>query len=333
MTGIEELLTRDIAAVTRGIIVTDSELLEARRAVNERIARQRSRGRLSAAVAAAAAVVVLGAAGLGAFLVLGDDDDKASQPSNPGPEIIDPDADYLTGKAPTPQILKGLWRLDNGEVLVKFDDNGTVSFDEQGTVFSRPVTSGTYTIAGNVITVTTTNDAQANCVGTTYALRAVLDNDSNLRFIPSPATPGPCAPLPVGRGALEHVLPAGPAVTGLVFSGDPGWGPLTVKESLYGVWTAERGGYVLEIDANGAYYVANETAEPVDRGTWSLNGRDLTFTSSAQSTACTAGDQLVLAGVGYEHPNTSAFRGTVQKNTCSAPWTPTAWILLPNVNG
>jgi hypothetical protein len=59
----------------------------------------------------------------------------------------------------------------------------------------------------------------------------------------------------------------------------------------------------------------------------------LTLTSSAQSTACTAGDQLVLNGLQQNTiPNTAGLRGTVQKNACAGAWTPKAWFLLPNKN-
>ena len=60
MSTIEERLSRDIEAVTGGIVVTDSELRDARVAVEDRIegGRQRDRRRGLVAAAAAAAVVV-----------------------------------------------------------------------------------------------------------------------------------------------------------------------------------------------------------------------------------------------------------------------------------
>jgi hypothetical protein len=327
MSTVEERLARDIAAVTRGIVVTDSELLEARKALDERIHGRRAPGRLGTAVAAAAAVVVLIAAGVGAFMMLGDDE-PASQPGT-SPEVEDPDAAYLVGDAPTPQRIAGVWRLDNGRVSMRITQDGTVSFDEKGTLFSRPVTSGTYVIDGDLITITTTHDVQQTCVGTTYALRASLPAAGQLRFV-AKTPPGACSPLPLTKGAWERVLPIGPSLADLVFSADTEWKPVSDTAVLRGVWMAEGGGHVLELDADGSYYIADDTGAPIDRGTWTFRSSELTLTSSVSSSACHGGDTLVLGGVQYEDPGTRGFRGSVRQNSCKAPWTPAAWILLPN---
>ena len=327
MSTVEELLARDIAAVTGGIVVTDSELLDARKALDERIHGRRGPGRLGTAIAAAAVVVVLGAAGVVAFLTTGDD--KPSSQLGNSPEEDDPDAAYLVGDAPTPERLAGVWRLDNGKVSVRITREGAVSFDEKGTLFSRPVTSGSYVVNGDLITITTAQDAQPSCVGTKYALRAALPAAGQLRFVVKTAL-GACSPLPLTKGAWERVLPIGPALAGLVFSKDTEWMPVTDAAVLRGVWMAEGGGHVLELDADGNYYIADNTGVPIDRGTWTFRNADLTLTSSVTSSACHAGDTLVLAGVQYEDPGTRGFRGTVRQNSCNAAWTPAAWILLPN---
>jgi hypothetical protein len=327
--SIEELLARDIAAVTGGVVVTDSELLEARKAVNERI--QRSRIGVGTIAAAAAAVAVLVAAGVGAFLMLGDDN-QASQPAT-GPDDSDPDTAFLTGAAPTSQLIKGVWRVDNGKILLKLGADGSVRFDDQGTLFSHPATTGTYAIDGNVITVTTTQSAQQSCVGTTYAMRASLPKVGALRFISSQATASACSPLPVGRGELERVLPTAASLAELVRSTDPGWKPLSGKGTLYGIWLAERGGHVLEMDPDGAYFIADESGDPIDRGAWSLRGADLTLTSSAGSVKCNPGDRLVLGSLEQIDPDTTSIRGTVRQNACGGAWTPATWILFPNASG
>jgi hypothetical protein len=86
MSSIEERLVRDIAAVTRGVVVTDSDLRDAQAAVAERIGnvRQQDRRRSAVAVAAAAAAVVVLLLGLAAYLTIGGDD-KAAPPAGPGP--------------------------------------------------------------------------------------------------------------------------------------------------------------------------------------------------------------------------------------------------------
>lgn len=329
--SIEDRLVRDIATVTGGVIVMESDLQEARKAVNDRIYTKRPRVRLRSATAVAAAAVVLAAAGIAGFLTFGDDD-RASQPANPGPApISDPVAEHLTGQAPTAQLLKGVWRVDNGKILVQFREDGTVRFDDQGTLFSRPTTTGTYAIAGDTITVTTTSDAQQNCIGSTYAMRAALAEVGVLHYVDAATAVSPCAPLPpTGLGALEQALPTGAALAGGGASADDNWQPLTDKAVLAGVWIAEGGGHLLEIDAAGTYYVADASAEPIDRGNWSLRGSDLTLTSAAGSARCSAGDTLVLGAAQSVTFSTLGLRGTVRQNTCGGAWTPVSWLLLPN---
>ncbi|MDQ1695273.1 MAG: hypothetical protein QOJ03_626 [Frankiaceae bacterium] len=329
MSSIEERLARDIAAVTGGVVVTDSDLQEARKAVDEGIDSKRRRDRLRTVAVAAAAAVVLVVAGVTAYLTLGDDDATVG-PAGPEPSVSNPDADYLTGSSPTPELVDGVWRVDNGEIMLKFSANGTVRFDDRGTLFSHPIRTGTYTIAGDLITVTTTDDPQSGCIGTEYAMRASLPETGALRYIPDTAT-GPCSPMPPGQGVLEQVLPTSQSLAELVFSKDRGWHPLSGKVYLYGVWQAEGGGHVLEIDRGGTYFVADDSGEPVDRGQWSLRGSDLTLTSSVRSTECSEGDQLVLRAVEQENSGTSGMRATVTQNTCGGAWTPAAWILIPHV--
>ena len=64
MSTIEERLSRDIEAVTGGVVVTESDLRDARAEVDERIESRRQRNRRrGVAAAAAAAAVVVGVAG------------------------------------------------------------------------------------------------------------------------------------------------------------------------------------------------------------------------------------------------------------------------------
>ena len=62
MSSIEERLARDIAAVTGGVVVTESDLRNAREAIDDRIdsGHQRRRNGIVAAAAAAVLVVALG---------------------------------------------------------------------------------------------------------------------------------------------------------------------------------------------------------------------------------------------------------------------------------
>ena len=330
MSSIEERLVRDIAAVTGGVVVTDSDLREARKAVDERIDRTRRRSRRRAFAVAAAAVVVLAAAGVTAF-ELANDDDATVRPAGPTPTVNDPYADFLTGAAPTVQLLSGVWRLDNGGVLVNFGANGTVQFDEQGTLFSHPVTTGTYTVDGGVITVTIAGNGQSGCAGKAFPVRASLPAAGTLRFGSTQGSLGSCSPWPLAEGTWQQVLPTrNKSMAGLDNSKAPGWHPLSGKTALYGVFLAGGGGHLLEIDRDGSYYVAAEPGTPVDRGQWSLHGSTLTLTSSAGSTDCSRGDKLVLGAVEEVNPGTTVIRGTVEQNTCRAAWTPAEWIMIPH---
>ena len=84
MSSIEERLARDIAAVTGGVVVTESDLRDARDAVDERIDSGRQRDRRRTVIAAAAAAVLILVLGVTAFLTLGGDDETAP-PADPGP--------------------------------------------------------------------------------------------------------------------------------------------------------------------------------------------------------------------------------------------------------
>ena len=335
MSGIEERLVRDIAAVTERVAVTDSDLQEAHNAVIERInvshRRHRARVRVVALAAAAAVVIVAGA--ITTFALR--DDDTATRPLAPAPTATDPYADFLTGSDPTPELLSGVWRLDNGGVLVKFGADGTVLFDQHGTLLSHPFAAGTYAIDGDAITVTIMNADRHRCVGKTFTSHASVTAPGLLRVATSSESiADACSPMRFVRAQWEQALPTrNKGMKGLSNGDAPGWHPLSGKGALYGVFLARGGGHLLEIDRGGAYYVLAEAGTTVDRGHWSLQGSDLTLTSGAGSADCSRGDKLVLRSVEEVNPGTNVFRGTVAQNTCGGAWTPTEWILIPNEDG
>jgi hypothetical protein len=331
--SIEERLARDIAAVTGGVVVTESDLRDARDAVVERIDSQRQRNRRRSVIAVAAAAVLIFIVGVTAFLTLGGDRETAP-PANPRPTTSDPEAEFLTGSAPTSDLLQGVWRLDNGAVQMRFSAPNVVSLDTGGRLFHNPGVHGTYVITGDLITVSV-DGGPAGCGGQEFAMRASLPEPpvgpGALRLVHTQPGEGNCAPEQDERWVMEQVLPASPTLAGLVFSTDSGWQPLVVKSAMYGVWLAEGGGYVLEIDPGGSYYVADDSGEPVDRGQWSLRGgSDLTLTSSTDSARCSKGDRLVLGAVEQNDFGTRALRSTVGENTCGGAWAPAAWALIPH---
>ena len=86
MSSIEERLMRDIAAVTGGVVVTDSDLREASNAVHESIEGYRRRNHRRTVAVAAAAAVALVAAGVTTYLLMSDDS-ATTQPVGPAPTI------------------------------------------------------------------------------------------------------------------------------------------------------------------------------------------------------------------------------------------------------
>jgi hypothetical protein len=330
MSSIEERLVRDIAAVTGGVVVTESDLRDARDEIDDRLDSGRQRDRRRTVLAAAAAAVLVLVLGIAALQTLGGDD-KTAPPVHPGPTPSDAQADFLAGSVPTPDLIQGAWRLDNGGLLMRFAPPNRISFDFDGRFFQNPGVQGTYAIEGDPITVSVDGGA-AGCVGQQLAMRASLPEPGALHLVATQPGADGCATTIEGeRWVMEQVLPTSRFMADLVFSADSGWQPLPGKRSLYGFWLAEGGGYGLEIDPGGTYYIADESGEPVDRGQWSLRGgSDLTLTSSAASTACSTGDRLVLGGVEQVSSATRALRSTVGDNTCGAPWVPAAWILIPH---
>ena len=331
MSSIEELLARDIAAVTGGVVVTDSDLRVAREAVDERIDNRRHRDRRRTVIAAAAAAVLVLVLGATAYLTLGGDD-LSAPPANKGPApspSSDPHASFLTGSAPTPELLEGIWRLDNDEVLMRFSPPDLVSFDVDGRLFENPGVQARYAIDGDVITVTV-DGGTAGCGGQQFAMRASLPDEGAMHFVHTQPGTGACSSAQDERWVLEQVLPMAPSIDDVVLSTESGWQPLRDRSSLFGSWFAEGGEHVLELDPSGEYHVAGGSGEQVDYGEWSLEGSRLTLTSWPDSTTCDMFDRLVLGGVEYVDPGTTAIRSTVQKNDCGVPWANAVWILIPH---
>jgi hypothetical protein len=324
MSSIEERLMLDIAAVTKGVVVTERDLLDAQRAVDERVDSRRGDHRRTIAVVAAAAVVVAGV-GVGAFQVFGGEEQEVT-PAGSGPSV-DIYADFLVGEAPTPENLNGFWRLDNGVTMVRFQTDGTVQFSDQGTVISDPVTMGTYTIDGDTIAVTTT--AAPRCASSDFTVRATLPEPGLANVVLTDPQFGTCGTVATTI-ALEKVLPAKGYLADLLGPDVRGWQPVTNKSVLYGDWMAEGGGYLLEMAPDGSYYVADESTETVDQGAWTWGDSGLTLTSSADSALCRSGDRYVLGGVEQVDLGTSVLRGTVEENTCDGGWTPDRWIQIPD---
>ena len=325
MSSIEERLVQDIEAVAGGVVVTDSDLRDARAAFDERIERQKQRNRrLGVIVAAAAAALVL-VLGVVAFRAL-NGDDLSAPPAGPGPSTPDQYQDFLVGRSPTADDARGVWRLSN-DALLRFSSPNGISIDQNGRMFDVPDVRGTYEITGGQITVSVTGGL-SGCAGQKLVLRASMPEQDVLRVVPTQT--GSCSLGLPQTWTLERVAATGPFLGMLdAYSSASDWQSLPAGTSLYGSWLAEGGGYFLELAHNGTYYVADGSAEAIDQGQWSRNGSTLTLTSSSQSTACNGGDRLVLRNVKVLSPGTLVLRSTVQENGCNAPWAGKGWILVP----
>jgi hypothetical protein len=335
MSSIEERLARDIAAVTGGVVVTESDLKDAREAVDERIdSSQRRRRRL--ALGAAVAAVVVPIVAVTAVGVLGDPESAtpvSPVPTDPvptNPDAADPDTAeaFLTGSAPTPALLQGVWRRDDEvNLLVRFSSPNLIWFDGTGLLFKNPAVHGTYVIEGDQIIVSV-DGGPADCGGQTFTMRASLPEPGALRFVHTQPGTGNCASEPNEEWVLEQVLPTNAGLAGVNVVPEGGWSGVTDSGALLGDWMAEGGGHILEVDADGSYYVADDSGEPVDQGRWSLQASELTLTSAAASDTCRAGDRLILGALEQQTMTVPALRGTVAENACGGAWVPELWMQL-----
>jgi hypothetical protein len=349
MNGIEERLTRDIAAVTGGVEVTESDLRIAREGIANGIESRRQRDRrrtLAAAAAAAVLIPVLGVAALQSF----GDEERSAPPVAPGPPSAAPsparDDDFLTGRAPTVERIDGAWRVDNNEIVLLFAEDGTMRVDYYGRLYSDPVISGRYQIEGDLITVTAESSILPKCVGEGFAMRASLPELGAMRFVDNGSSADGCSPLqPDEQWVLEQVLP----------TNSPGWREIPLdmidawtspaRSLMYGDWVAagadparatsgQADGHILELARDQSYTVADASGSIVDRGRWTLTRAApsrLTLVSSSDSPTCRQGERLVFGNVEHGDFGTGALRATVAENTCGGAWALPGWILIPHV--
>jgi hypothetical protein len=331
MSSIEARLKRDIAAVTGGVVVTESDLQEAREVLEQNMDRRPRSGRRTAAALVAAAVVIP-LVGVAVAKELGSDQSVAPltpvAPSSAPVQVANDPRGWLTGRAPTPQLVQGVWREDNGGMQVRFAAEGAFSADATGQPFTDPDLVGSWELTGDRVRVDVTGGT-ATCAGETIVMRVSVADTGVLHVVPANPT-SPCALLTETWESLEQVLPTSPALAGFKNSDQESWKPWPRRSALDGLWMAEGGGYAMEIGADGTYVIADPTGDERDRGRWSHRGAGLTLTSSARSVACRQGDRLVWSGLDQLAASPLALRATVHENTCGAPWAATHWIMIPD---
>jgi hypothetical protein len=347
--SIEEQLRRDIAAVTGGVVVTDSDLREARDAVEDRVEETRRRNRLVAAGAAAAAIVIP-LVGFAVFQVL--DEDEVG-PAEPAPAVPSPaGADFLTGSDPTGEDVEGLWRVDNSTLLMLFNRDGTVQYDDAGTLYTSPTVAGTYVVEGDLITVTV-ESGPAECVGQVFVMQAALPGPGEMRVVHGEREVAGCAPAAPGqRLVLEHVLPLEHEELSQLSAPGGRLQPPERDTLLHGDWMTEGddvmvemndGGFVLELSPDGRYVFAStgdivedSAVAVVDSGTWSLSGDRLRFVSEGGpanphtgAPVCAPGSRFDMESVGHaDSDGLVVLRGTWADESCAAGWAPSTFFLL-----
>lgn len=333
MSSIEERLQRDIAAVTEGVVVTEQDMRDARVEVEDRIeiGKQRDRRRNVGAILAAAVVVpIIGAL---AFQNIGGDDEAVAPATPPTDEPTGYSSEWL-GSEPTLELIKGVWRVDDSSILVWFRADGSVHFDDAGSLFSTPMSAGTYALAGDQIVITTTaagGDGE-RCAGTETTVQAGIAGRGSMTVVNVGPTSESCSLLSSdGRWNLHQTLPTTHEYMRTFRPlAEDDFAPLTRTDLLYGDWVAVGGDAILEMTPDGAYVVAAESGDVVDRGSWTVTDRRLQLVSSADSPSCGAGDRFVLGPLTHSDPGDSEFiRGRIVEQTCGGAWARDAWYLLP----
>jgi hypothetical protein len=330
---IEERLSRDIEAVTGGIVMTDSELRDARAAVEDRIEikRERDRRRGVVVAVAAAAAVFVGVVGWQAFR----SDDATPSPAKPVPTptltpLADADEAFLAGDTPTPELLRGVWRLDNpteSRMLVMFTADGGIRYDDTGRLFQDPLVHGTFDMAGDLITVQV-DGGSAQCEGTALALRAAVNEDGGLNVVPVDAAEGCGRPMR-HQWVLEQQLPTSEG-RALNAPRDIAWDRLADREAVVGDWYVAGGGHLLELRADNTYSLLAGYGDVVDLGSWAddASSTRLTLVSSSDSPRCREGDTAVLADLQQGFFGATALKGTVERDDCAAGFAKKAWLKL-----
>ena len=314
--------------------MTNSDLRDARDELDARIQSRRWRDRRMVLVAAAAVVaVVLGIVGWRALTDSDPSPASAAPVADPSvvlSELSASDEAFLAGDPPTPELLEGVWRLDNptdSRMLFGFTADGQVRYDDTGRLTDDPLVSGSYAIEGDLITVEV-DDGQAGCSGQTMAFRGAMNTGGGVDLVPVDAEPLSCGRPARTQWVLERVLPAHVYADFVVPPGNR-WDAPTGREALVGTWLAGGAHYIIELLADGRFTTIAGSGEVVDRGTWTdaSSTTMLTLTSSADSPSCREGDTFALSNLRARDIGTLALQGELERNDCDlAPWL--GWFML-----
>ena len=166
--------------------------------------------------------------GVTAFLTL-DGEDRAAPPATRGPSrrsasTTTPRSSPGARRRPR---TAGVWRLDNGSVMMRFAPPDLVSLDHKGRLLENPAVQGRYTIDGDTISINVDGGADS-CGGRRIAMRASVPGRESCTSS-SPAGAGACDGLHDERWVMEQMLP----LTGQrgFFAQGAGWPPVAGSET------------------------------------------------------------------------------------------------------
>ena len=310
--------------------MTETDLREAREALDGRVEgrRQRNRRRGMVAAAAAAAVVVGVATWQG---LSGDDATPSPAPPAPSPSgLSDSDEEFLSGDPVTADMLPGVWRLDNpttSNLLVMFTADGAIAYDDAGDLTANPLATGTYALDGDTIDVQI-DGGPAGCPGRTFGVRTAMNEGGSLNALPVDIEAGACGLPERDQWVIEQVLPTSDVWAALKAPPGNSWDP-PMSGEIVGIWFEPRGKFLFELRMDGSYTGLAGAGQAVDVGTWVEDSSTrLTLTSSTESATCREGDQLVLSRLRARDLGALALQGDLERNDCDLPWTGKGWFRL-----
>ena len=322
MSSIEERLARDIAAVTGGVVVTDSDLRDARKGIDDRIgsgtaatAGARRRGRRGRRRRPRPGRRRVPDARRGRQGGASRQGRGRRQPDRRQPRRL-PHRRRTDGRAPPRGLAAG---QRQGADALRPSRPGVLR--PRRPALRQPRRPGPVRLDGDTIRITV-DGGPDGCGGRqiAHAGRPSPKKGSSTSSLPEPGE-GACAGLQDERLVMERMLPRARATVDYLASKERGWQALTDTAAWSGRGSPKAVATCWSSTA-ATYHVATGTGEQVDYGEWALERGKLTLTSWPDSVDCSTSDILVMGGLEFDESGTTAIRSDVQRNDCGGDWTP-----------
>jgi hypothetical protein len=256
------------------------------------------RRRVTTRKASVYAVVTLLAIAVVAFGIRIWTADDRRKPADRNVPSVDEDVPSLEGRAPTIERLAGIWAENEpfgpwgNPILVWFSTDGTFAFEADGE-FESPAVSGTYEIAGDLVTFHVGGEVCR--AGDELVWRARVTDDGRLNMVITQDAPGEsCGAAEGATTSFTQVSPVSPAGRAIPAQ-EPGPEAerLSRSSQLSGVWLGRNTGELISFSWDGTYRrdgAGLPGTEPDDQGTYRVEGGTVVFTSTEGSAVCAAGD-------------------------------------------